>query len=144
MCSVTEPINDKPDFVKKAIICDEIDGKLYKICKFRKEIFWNEEFQYVFEPLWETIDRLKQEKGYTAYVPGLDLDLRKESYYRVNIEPQFLVSRLPSSSREDLPELLEELGMTWYDKMEFLIRSKEESCLDNLKLLREEDTVNLD
>lgn len=133
------PISGTPDTIKEGLICDLVDGQLVPVCKLRRETFWNEEYQYVFEPIWETIDLLKK-KNHTVSINGLDLDLRKGKYYRVNVEPQFLVSRTPSSTRADLSKLLKVRQMTHYDRMEYLIRSKEKSCLDNLKLVST-DTV---
>lgn len=134
MNEYTTPISGTPDTIKEGIICDLIDGQLIPVCELRRELFWNEEYQYVFEPIWETIDLLKT-KNHTVSINGLDLDLRKEKYYRVNIEPQFLVSRTPSVKRQDLHKLLKERQMTYYDRMEYLMRSKEKSCLDNLRLV---------
>lgn len=134
MNDYTTPISGTPDTIKEGLICDLVDGQLVPVCELRRETFWNEEFQYVFEPIWETIDLLKK-KNHTVSINGLDLDLRKEKYYRVNVEPQFLVSRTPSSRRADLSKLLKDREMTHYDRMEYLMRSKEKSCLDNLKLV---------
>ena len=134
MNAYTTPISGTPDTIKEGLICDLVDGQLIPVCELRREIFWNEEFQYVFEPIWETIDLLKK-KNHTVSINGLDLDLRKEKYYRVNVEPQFLVSRTPSSTRADLSKLLKARQMTHFDRMEYLMRSEEKSCLDNLKLV---------
>lgn len=41
-------------------------------------------------------------------IPGLDMSLRPERYYRVNMTPYFISERTPSEGREDLWELLEE------------------------------------
>lgn len=76
-----------------------------------------------------------QENYYHGLLTGiLDKDLRKEKYYRVNMEPQFLLSRTPSNTRADLQKLLKERGMTHYDRIEYLIRSKGKSSIDNLRL----------
>lgn len=137
----TAPINGIPDTVKEGLICDVIKGEFIPVCLLRREIFWNEEFQYVFEPLWDTIDELETKHNFVS-INGLDLSLRKEKYYRVNMEPQFLVSRTPSSTRLDLQKLLRERGMTHYDRMEYLMRSKGKSCLDNLRLIHADSENN--
>lgn len=141
MNDCTTPITGTPDTIKEGLICDVMDGQIVPVCELRREIFWNEEYQYVFEPIWDAIDELKG-KNHTVSINGLDLDLRKDKYYRVNMEPQFLVSRTPSSTRADLQKLLKDRQMTHYDRMEYLMRSKGKSCLDNLKLVYK-DTVKL-
>lgn len=94
------------------------------------EKFENEEYQYVFTPYWDIIDGCTSDEFFG--IPGIDLDLRLDQYYRVNYEPIFITERTPSASREDLWELLETVGMDYYDRFEWLLRTDMRAANDNL------------
>ena len=128
---VITPIQGTPDYVKSGYICIKQDNLLLPVCKLSKEVFWDEQFQFIFEPDWEAIDKYTAQ-GIFHGINGLCLDLRKDKYYRVNIEPQFLVSRTPSNSRADLHKLLRERGLTYYDRMDFIDRTTGRFAIDNL------------
>ena len=60
------------------------------------------------------------------------MDLRLDHYYRVNYVPVFITERTPGSSREDLWELLDSVGLDYYDRLEWLIRTDLRAAIDNL------------
>ena len=60
------------------------------------------------------------------------MDLRLKDYYRVNYIPTFIAGRTPSESREDLWELLESVDLDYYDRFEWLLRTKMRAANDNL------------
>ena len=60
------------------------------------------------------------------------MDLRLERYYRVNYIPTFIAERTPSENREDLWELLESVGLDYYDRFEWLLRTTMRAANDNL------------
>lgn len=123
----TTPLNGTPESYKSGYICYITKNNNYvPICKLTYELFWNNEFQYIFEPFYDKIDELK------CGINGLDLDLRKDKYYRVNIEPQFLVSRVPPKSRADIQDFLRSLNLTYYDRMDICDRWPGRFGLDNL------------
>ena len=113
------------------------------------EYFYNEDetFKYVFTPSYSTISLLKPDifQG----LPGLNLDIKKEKYERINRVPVFISERVPNKNREDYYELLKEVNMEYMDPIEYLIRvkgqyfgdpyfviaykDKEKNDLDNLK-----------
>ena len=113
------------------------------------EYFYNEDetFKYVFTPSYSTISLLKSDifQG----LPGLNLDIKKEKYERINRVPVFISERVPNKNREDYYELLKEVNMEYMDPIEYLIRvkgqyfgdqyfviaykNKEKIDLDNLK-----------
>ena len=113
------------------------------------EYFCNEDetFKYVFTPSYSTISLLKSDifQG----LPGLNLDIKKEKYERINRVPVFISERVPNKNREDYYELLKEVNMEYMDPIEYLIRvkgqyfgdpyfviaykDKEKNDLDNLK-----------
>lgn len=88
------------------------------------EYFYNEDetFKYVFTPSYSTISLLKSDifQG----LPGLNLDIKKEKYERINRVPVFISERVPNKNREDYYELLKEVNMEYMDPIEYLIRVK--------------------
>ena len=87
-------------------------------------------FNYIISPLWDIIDVLSP-KVFQG-IPGIDMELRLEHYYRVNYVPVFITERTPGESREDLWELLESVGLDYYDRLEWLIRTNLRAAIDNL------------
>ena len=71
------------------------------------------------------------------------MDLRLKDYYRVNYIPTFISERTPSESREDLWELLDSVGLDYYDRFEWLLRTNMRAANDNLIVERRrmEETV---
>ena len=76
-------------------------------------------------------------------IPGIDMELRLKDYYRVNYIPTFIAERTPSENREDLWELLESVDLDYYDRFEWLLRTKMRAANDNLIVERRriEETV---
>ena len=76
-------------------------------------------------------------------IPGIDMDLRLEHYYRVNYVPVFMTERTPGPNREDLWELLDSVNLPYYDRLEWLIRTDLTAACDNLivERAREESKV---
>ena len=75
-------------------------------------------------------------------IPGLDMSMRLERYYRVNMMPYFISERTPSEKREDLWELLEEVGLDYYDRFEWLLRTNMRCGTDNLIVERADAAQN--
>jgi hypothetical protein len=71
------------------------------------------------------------------------MEKRLPSYYRVNYEPVFITERTPSKNREDLWELLESVGLDYYDRLEWLIRTPMRAANDNLIVERMRDTKEI-
>lgn len=67
------------------------------------------------------------------------MDLRLEKYYRANYIPTFITERTPSKNREDLWELLESVGLDYYDRFEWLLRTTMRSANDNLIVERKRE-----
>ena len=68
------------------------------------------------------------------------MDLRLERYYRVNYIPTFIAERTPSENREDLWDILESVGLDYYDRFEWLLRTTMRSANDNLIVERRRDS----
>lgn len=101
----------------------------FNICKITYEVHENG-YQYIFEPYYDIIDALPS--NIYQGIPGLNLDKRKERYYRVNIIPVFISERAIGKNRENMYEELNELGMDSLIQLEWLIRTNKSYSGDNL------------
>lgn len=134
----TRPLKGKPDYRSSGIIyAVDAGGNKYAVSRIDYERFDEQNFQYVFSPEWGIIDCLPA--NIFQGIPGLDMTCRQERYYRVNMTPYFISERTPSESREDLWELLEDVGLDYYDRFEWLLRSNMRSGIDNLIVERAEE-----
>ena len=113
-------------------------GEKFSVGKIEYEHFDDESFQYIISPFWDIIDSLPN--AIFAGIPGIKLEKRLASYYRVNFEPVFITERTPSKNREDLWDLLESVGLDYYDRLEWLIRTPMRAANDNLIVERMRDT----
>lgn len=105
-------------------------GEKISVAQIDYQEFDEENFQYVIRPYWEIIDGLPT--SVFQGIPGIDMDLRLERYYRVNYIPTFIAERTPSENREDLWDILESVGLDYYDRFEWLLRTTMRSANDNL------------
>lgn len=105
-------------------------GEKISVAQIDYQEFDEENFQYVISPYWEIIDGLPS--SVFQGIPGIDMDLRLERYYRVNYIPTFIAERTPSENREDLWEILDSVGLDYYDRFEWLLRTTMRSANDNL------------
>lgn len=134
----TTPLEGIPYFRSVGIIkaIDKANHQ-YNIGEVSYERFDDQNFQYVFRPYWKLIEHLPKEVF--DGIPGIDMDIRKEEYYRVNMTPSFISKRTPSESREDLWELLEEVGLDYYDRFEWLLRTDKRCGDDNFFVVRKRE-----
>lgn len=135
---ITTPLKGTPEYHNSGIIKAVTEtGEKIQVGRITYESFENEEFQYIITPFWEMIDTLSARvfQG----IPGIDMDLRLEHYYRVNYEPVFITERTPGRNREDLWELLDSVGLDYYDRLEWLIRTDLRAAVDNLIVERARD-----
>jgi len=128
---ITTPLAGTPSFVNSGIIKAVMkSGEKVSVAQIDYQEFEEENFQYVFSPYWEIIDGLPA--SVFQGIPGIDMELRLKNYYRVNYIPTFISERTPSESREDLWELLETVGLEYYDRFEWLLRTNMRAANDNL------------
>ena len=134
----TNPLSGKPYYRNSGIIyAVDRRGDKYAVGRVDFERFDEQNFQYIFSPKWSVIDSLPA--SIFQGIPGLDMSLRLEKYYRVNMIPYFISERTPSEGREDLWELLDEVGLDYYDRFEWLLRSNMHCGIDNLIVERAEN-----
>jgi len=122
-----------------AIICLDDDlGFSYRVSKIEYVLREDESFSYTFTPNYSVIDLLTTDlfQG----IPGLNIDLRKPQYVRENTIPVFISERTPGENREDLWKLLEDCGMDYLNRLEWLIRTNTRYSGD--RLYAERWTVN--
>ena len=128
---ITTPLAGIPSYVNSGIIKAVMkSGEKISVAQIDYQEFDEENFQYVISPYWEIIDGLPA--SVFQGIPGIDMDLRLERYYRVNYIPTFIAERTPSENREDLWEILESVGLDYYDRFEWLLRTTMRAANDNL------------
>lgn len=131
MNSITTPLTGTPSYISSGIIKAVMkSGEKISVGQIDYQEFDEENFQYVISPYWEIVDGLPT--SVFQGIPGIDMDLRRTHYYRVNYIPTFIAERTPSKNREDLWELLEAVGLDYYDRFEWLLRTNMRSANDNL------------
>lgn len=128
---ITTPLAGNPSYVNSGIIKAVMkSGEKISVAQIDYQEFDEENFQYVISPYWEIIDGLPA--SVFQGIPGIDMELRLERYYRVNYVPTFIAERTPSENREDLWDILETVGLDYYDRFEWLLRTTMRSANDNL------------
>lgn len=134
----TTPLQGTPYYVSTGII-QAVDqyGSRFSVGEISYQRFDDQNFQYVISPYWSMIQELPE--GIFAGIPGIDLEHHKEHYYRVNLTPSFVEMRTPGPSREDLWELLEEVGLDYYDRFEWMLRAGKRCGDDNLIVVRKRE-----
>ena len=79
----TLPLQGKPYYRSSGIIyAVDRNGNKYAVGRVDLERFDDQNFQYVFTPEWSVIDTLPS--SIFQGIPGLDMSMRLERYYRVN------------------------------------------------------------
>ncbi len=139
---ITTPLAGTPSYINSGIIKAVMkNGDKVSVAQIDYQEFDEENFQYVISPYWEIVDGLPA--SVFQGIPGIDMDLRLKDYYRVNYIPTFISERTPSEGREDLWELLESVGLDYYDRFEWLLRTSMRAANDNLIVERRrmEETV---
>lgn len=128
---ITTPLVGTPSYANSGIIKAIMrSGEKISVAQIDYQEFDEENFQYVISPYWEIVDGLPA--SVFQGIPGIDMDLRLERYYRVNYIPTFIAERTPSENREDLWDILESVGLDYYDRFEWLLRTTMRSANDNL------------
>ena len=139
---ITTPLAGTPSYINSGIIKAVMkNGDKVSVARIDYQEFDEENFQYVISPYWEIVDGLPA--SVFQGIPGIDMELRLKDYYRVNYIPTFISERTPSESREDLWELLDSVGLDYYDRFEWLLRTNMRAANDNLIVERRrmEETI---
>lgn len=97
------------------------------------------EFDWVIKPIWDNWEKCEKQ-GYCVDIAGIDDIVRKDEYIR-RFDPVFVTQRTKPEGRKDLPPLLKELGLRWYDKYEVLCRTHGVCGNDDLYVSRTPDKI---
>lgn len=134
----TTPLPGTPYYTSTGVIkCFDEHDSLFPVGEISYERFDDQNFQYVITPYWNEIEQLPTDIFYD--IPGINLRVKKERYYRVNITPTFIEMRTPGPGRVDLWELLSEVGLDYYDRFEWLLRSGKRCGDDNFIVVRKRE-----
>ncbi len=117
---------------EKGLIVIKEKGITYNICELIQTTN-GDSFNYIFKPNYQVIDLLPKDVGFEG-IQGLDLSLKEREYYREGI-PTFVSERVPPSNRIELDTILKEVGLSYYDPIQLMIKSKEKYCGDNLMVI---------
>ena len=111
---------------------------LFKVARITYDLYEDESYQYIFEPYYDVIDGLEHVDW--GGIPGIDLSKRLPQYYRVGMIPVFISERTPSPNRVNLAEELQSVGMTYLNRLAWLIRT--DTIYTGDKLIVEESGFN--
>ena len=126
------------EIITRGDICLKDDYNLtYKVADISYTEWEDESFVYEIKPDYSVINLLDT-KDFQG-IPGLDLDLKKETYIRENIIPVFISERAPGKNREDLWKLLQDCHMQYLNQLEWLIRTDTRYSGDKLFVKRPEN-----
>ena len=101
---------------EKASLVIKDKGLIYNICTLTQFID-GEDISFKFVPNYSVIDLLPD--GLFEGIQGLDLDLRKEEYYREGV-PTFIYERVPQRNRIDLERYVKASGLDYYNPIAIL------------------------
>ena len=133
----TTPLEGTPYYRNQGLIkvVDRFNRK-FNVGEIIFERFDDQNFQYIIKPYWNQINFIP--KNVFNGIPGINLDIKQDKYYRVNMTPTFISMRTPSESREDIINLLSSVGLDYYDRFEWLLRSNSRCGDDNIIVVRKE------
>ncbi len=120
----------KKHTVKATILVTDTLNVTYNVCYIEQIVYEDDTFEYIFRPNYAVIELLDS-KTFQG-IPGLNIDLKKKEYVRKNKIPTFIYERTPQKNREDLWDLLDEVGLEYLDHLEWLIRTDKTYTGDNL------------
>ncbi len=133
----TRPLEGRPYYRNAGLIkVYDRNNYRYSVGEIVFERYDEQNFQYIIRPYWDAIEQLPY--GIFQGIPGINMDLRQKEYYRVNITPVFVSMRTPSESREDVRRLMANVGLDYYDRFEWLLRSETRCGDDNLLVVRKD------
>ena len=107
----------------EGVICLQDDETRieYSVCDLALIEREDGSFRWEFAPRWAVVDLLAP--PLFQGIPGLNLDLRLARYVRDGRTPVFVSERTPAENREDVRRLLDDVGLDYLNKLEWLIRT---------------------
>ena len=123
---------------KGIIYFTDLNNIQYNISEIEYIIREDESYEYIFKPVYSVIE-LIDSKSFQG-IPGLSLEKKKERYIRKNRVPTFISERTPGPGREDIWELIDEVGMDYINRLEWLIKTKTSITADKLNVKEDKRT----
>ena len=137
----TRPLTGRPYYRSAGIIkVYDRNNNRYSVGEIVFERYDDQNYQYIIKPYWNLIKSIPN--GIFQGIPGINMDLRHDAYYRVNMTPAIISMRTPSESRENVRQLMASVGLDYYDRFEWLLRSESRCGDDNLIVVRKTEVVN--
>ena len=137
----TRPLTGRPYYRNAGIIkVYDRNNNRYSVGEIVFERYDDQNYQYIIKPYWNLIKSIPN--GIFQGIPGINMDLRHDTYYRVNMTPAIISMRTPSESRENVRQLMASVGLDYYDRFEWLLRSESRCGDDNLIVVRKTEVVN--
>jgi len=135
------PISDvKLIYDQYGYITYQIGKSIYfMLAKITYERYIDESYQYIIEPFYDIIDGLNNKID----IPGINLELRQEKYYRVNSTPTFISERSFPKSRVEGAKLLKDKNIGYYNPFAWLLDSTYTYSGDKLSLKSEDFLRNV-
>ena len=97
------------------------------------------EFDWVIKVDWDN-----WKKAGCPHISGIDEDLRLDEYILRAYIPPFVQERTLPEDKEGLYEELEKMGLTWYDRFEYMCRTHGKCDISNLTVERRPEDLNED
>lgn len=137
----TQPLTGRPYYRNAGIIkVYDRNNNRYSVGEIVFERYDDQNYQYIIKPYWNLIKSIPD--GIFQGIPGINMDLRHDTYYRVNMTPAIISMRTPSESRENVRQLMASVGLDYYDRFEWLLRSESRCGDDNLIVVRKTEITN--
>lgn len=137
----TRPLTGRPYYRNAGIIkVYDRNNNRYSVGEIVFERYDDQNYQYIIKPYWNLIESIPN--GIFQGIPGINMDLRHDTYYRVNMTPAIISMRTPSESRENVRQLMASVGLDYYDRFEWLLRSESRCGDDNLIVVRKSERTD--
>ena len=128
------------------IVCADVERKCYIfygptsrcIGEFKEQSNDAGEIQYVWDMYWNVLDTMDITD---IILPAIDLNRREFPYIRSGGVPYYVECSTVPEYRGDLPKILKDFGMDYYDRFELMLRSRAISNKSNCYLGRTRDDV---
>lgn len=105
----------------------------YRVCVIEPFLWEDNPFEYRFYPDYGMIALLDSDTF--QGIPGINLSLKKEVYFRKSFVPTFISKRVPSKNQEDYFELSDEAGLEVMNPIQYLIGTKMKYSRDSFYVI---------
>lgn len=133
-----KPLYTRLEYIDRIRTC-YIKHKELVVCILQEESYSETgESSWALTPLRDNIAKCKELYGYDIDIPGIDLDMGKEVYYR-RFMPSFVYDHVIPKERNDLMELLDKINLRYWDPFEMMCRTHALRSDQKFYVVREPD-----